>query len=54
MVKWRKGKSSNRLRFRGRPLEIEKQVIENCKTFPKDINDETIKEYIIILKYYDI
>ena len=35
-------------------LGIEKQVMENCNISPKDINDETIKEYIIKLKYYDI
>ena len=34
-------------------LGIEKQVMENCKISPKDINDESIKEYIIKLKYSD-
>ena len=35
-------------------LGIEKQIMEYCKLKPEDINDVSIKEYIEILKKYDI
>lgn len=35
-------------------LAIEKQVMENCKLNPEDINDNSIKKYIEQLKKYEI
>lgn len=35
-------------------LEIERQVLEKCNLNSKDINDESIKNYIIQLKEFDI
>ena len=35
-------------------LGIEKQIMEYCNIFPKDINDESIKKYIIKLREYEI
>lgn len=35
-------------------LGIEKQIMQYCKLNPKDINDDSIKEYIEQLKVYNI
>lgn len=35
-------------------LEIEKQIMDNCSIKPEDINDESVSEYIDILKNYEI
>ena len=35
-------------------LEIEKQIIQYCSIKPEDINDDSIKEYIEVLKGYKI
>ena len=35
-------------------LEIEKQIMQYCSIKPEDINDDSIKEYIEVLKGYKI
>ncbi len=35
-------------------LTIEKQIMDNCRINPEDVNDDSIKEYIEKLKKFNI